>query len=146
MELKSAFENGREIPRQYTCDGDDRSPPLSISGVPPGAKSLAIIMDDPDAPAGTWVHWVVWNIDPKTSGIPEKAGPGVDGASSFGRPGYGGPCPPRGHGKHRYFFKAYALDCMLRLAPGSGKAELETAMKGHVLESAVLMGTYERRG
>jgi hypothetical protein len=121
------------------------NPPLSISEVPAQAKSIALIMDDPDAPVGTWVHWVLWNVDPKTAQIPEKAGKlGVDGTNSFRRPGYGGPCPPRGHGKHRYFFKIYALDTILPLKPGSGKADLENAMQGHVIDSAELMGTYER--
>jgi Raf kinase inhibitor-like YbhB/YbcL family protein len=146
MQITSdAFENGKPIQKQYTCEGPDMSPQLSISDVPTGAKSLALICDDPDAPVGTWVHWVVWNIDPKISQIPEKAGSiGVDGTNDFRRLGYGGPCPPRGHGTHRYFFKLYALDTLLDLKKGASKKDLENAMEGHILAKAELMGTYSR--
>ncbi len=138
-----AFNEGKKIPPSYTCDGDDKSPELVISDIPESAKSLALIMDDPDAPAGTWVHWVVWNMDPGTTRIAEGEEPeGVEGTSSFGRRGYGGPCPPGG--THRYYFKLYALDTMLDLAEGASKEQLEAAMQGHVIAQAQLMGTYSR--
>ncbi len=142
MEIASvSFREGGKIPRKHTCDGDDTSPPLTISGLPDGAASIAIIMDDPDAPMGTFVHWVVWNIEAGNADI--AAGTGVGGTNSFRRTGYNGPCPPPGK-PHRYYFKAYALDSMLSLKPGSGKAALEAAMEGHILGSAELMGTYSR--
>jgi Raf kinase inhibitor-like YbhB/YbcL family protein len=146
MEISSpSFGNGQRIPDRFTCQGDDVSPGLAISGAPPEAKSLAIIMDDPDAPGGTWVHWVVWDAEP-AGRIPEGAsGLGTDGTNSGGRRGYHGPCPPRGHGIHHYHFKVYALDSILGLEKGAGKEGLLSAMEGHVLASAELMGTYERR-
>ncbi len=145
MEMTSAsFREGGRIPRKHTCDGDDASPPLRISGVPEGTAGIALIMDDPDAPMGTFVHWVVWNIDAAKADMPEAAaGLGVDGTNSFRRSGYNGPCPPPGK-PHRYFFKAYALDSTLSLKPGSVKAALEAAMEGHILAKAELMGTYSR--
>ncbi len=145
MKIESrAFMPGGTIPARYTCDGPDVSPPLRITGVPPGAKSLALIVDDPDAPGGTWVHWVVWNIAPDTAAVGEGRAPGgaEQGTNDFGKRGYGGPCPPSG--VHRYFFRLYALDA--RLEPG-GKAtgaDLERAMKGHVLGQAELVGRYGR--
>ncbi len=139
----SAFEHGGTIPARYTCDGKDTSPPLRLEDVPPRTASLALIMDDPDAPMGTFVHWVVWNIPPAAAGVPEGREPaGVLGRNDFGRKGYGGPCPPRG--THRYFFKLYALDARLDLPENSGKNELEIAMKGHVVDQAVLIGRYSR--
>lgn len=139
----SAFADGKSIPSKYTCDGADTSPPLSIEGVPPGAKSLALIMDDPDAPGGTFDHWIVWNIDPKTTAIAEGQSPkGIAGRNGFGKDGYGGPCPPSG--EHRYYFKLYALDMTLNLPPSSKKADLEKAMKGHTLADAQMMGRYRR--
>ncbi len=138
-----AFEHEGKIPSKYTCDGKDISPPLRFEDVPKGAASLALVMDDPDAPMGTFDHWVVWNIPPETRSVEEGREPsGVQGKTSFGRMGYGGPCPPRG--VHRYFFKLYALDTVLNLPAGSRKKDLEEAMKGHVIEQAVLMGKYSR--
>ncbi len=139
----SAFRNGEGIPKKFTCESQDRSPELSVADVPDGTKSIAIIMDDPDAPMGTWVHWVVWGIPPLTRKIAEGARIGVDGMNSFRKTGYGGPCPPPGK-PHRYFFKVYALDSSLDLQPGSDKAALLSAMEGHVLAEAELMGTYRR--
>lgn len=143
MKLTStAFTHNGAIPSEYTCDGADLSPPLSISDIPANSKSLALIMDDPDAPVGTWDHWVVFNIPP-TKQIAKGTEPqGVAGRNSWGRTGYGGPCPPSG--THRYFFKLYALDTELNLPKGSTKKELERAMQGHIVAQAELMGTYKR--
>lgn len=140
----SAFKNSEKIPKKYTCDGKDISPPLTVSGVPKEAKSLALIVDDPDAPVGLWVHWVVWNIDPKTTEIPEGSVPAgaQQGKNDFQRLTYGGPCPPSG--THRYFFKVYALDMMLNLAANSTKTDLEKAMKGHIIAEGQLIGLYKR--
>ncbi len=145
MELKSsAFENGGRIPALYTCDGDDISPPLQITGVPQEAESLALVMDDPDAPEGTFDHWIVWNIPADTTAVPEGKEPkGVVGRNGFGNLGYGGPCPPRG--THSYRFKLYALDAALDLTPGSSKKRLEKAMRGHILAEALLEGRYSRQ-
>jgi len=138
-----AFENEGYIPSKYTCDGLNVSPRLVFSDVPPGAVSLALVMDDPDAPMGTFDHWVVWNIPPETRVVEEGEEPeGVQGKTGFGRQGYGGPCPPSG--VHRYYFKLYALDVRLDLRRGSSKRELERAMEGHILAKAVLMGRYAR--
>ncbi len=151
MELKSsAFTAGGMIPKKYTCDGPDVSPSLSWSDVPAGAKSLALIADDPDAPMGTWVHWVAWNIPPNARGL-EEGVPKQDslpngmkqGTTDFRSIGYGGPCPPSG--THRYFFKLYALDTSLNLPPGATKKDLEKAMQGHLLQQVELMGKYARR-
>ena len=140
-----AFADKGTIPAVYTCDGRDMSPPLAIANVPEKAQSLALIMDDPDAPMGTWVHWVVWNIAPKGGEIREDSVPpgGVQGRNSWQRNGYGGPCPPSG--SHRYFFKLYALDATLDLPTAAAKSELEKAMKGHIIAEAQLMGTYKRK-
>jgi len=153
MNLKiysSAFEDGGMIPSKYTCDGADISPPLAWSGLPEGTKSIAIINDDPDAPMGTWVHWVIYNIPPTAQGLGEdikrveKLPDGtLQGKNSWGRIGYGGPCPPGG--THRYFFKIYALDKMLNLKAGATKEELLTAMKGHILAQAQFYGKYSRK-
>ncbi len=139
-----AFQNNGMIPRQYTCDGRDINPPLIIAGVPQGAKSLALICDDPDAPVGIWVHWVIWNIDPGVKEIKENSVPqgGVQGINDFRKHSYGGPCPPGG--THRYFFKIYALDTTLSISPNSNKADLEKAMKGHILAEGQLIGLYKR--
>jgi Raf kinase inhibitor-like YbhB/YbcL family protein len=150
MEITStAFANEEMIPRRYTCDGEDISPPLSWRGVPPGAESLALIADDPDAPRKTWVHWVAYNLPAANGGLPENVPPektivggGRQGTSDFGRVGYGGPCPPSGI--HRYYFKLYALDAELGLAPGATKEELLQAMAGHVLAEAQILGRYRR--
>ena len=152
MEIKitsTAFENGGEIPVKYTCDGDDVSPPLRWDGVPDGTKSLALICDDPDAPMGTWVHWVLFNIPPDVTGLPEKVpsqphleNGAVHGINDFRNYGYGGPCPPGG--THRYFFKIYALDTVLNLKAGATKAQLLDAIEGHILAKGELMGKYSR--
>ncbi|MDD2695986.1 MAG: YbhB/YbcL family Raf kinase inhibitor-like protein [Anaerolineales bacterium] len=140
----AAFSEGGAIPKKYTCDGEDLSPPLQWSGMPAQAKSLALIMDDPDAPVGTWVHWVVFDLSPQTSGLAEGvSGVGVQGVNSFRKLSYGGPCPPRG-APHRYYFKLYALDLLLALPQGTSKAEVEKAMQGHVLAEGQLMGKYGR--
>jgi len=151
MEITSqAFTSGSLIPSRHTCDGANVSPPLSFSGAPPGTKSLALISDDPDAPGGTWVHWVVWNIPADAPGLKEnvpardKLPDGIrQGTTDFRRIGYGGPCPPSG--THRYSFKLYALDTTLDLPASTVKQALETAMQGHVLAQAELMGKYARR-
>jgi len=137
----SAFENNKLIPSKYTCDGEDVNPPLTIEGVPDGTKSLVLIVDDPDAPMGTFDHWVVWNIPP-TSKIEENAVPGTEGVNDFRKRSYGGPCPP--YGTHRYFFKVYALDTKLDLSPNSRKKDVEKAMQGHVLAKGELIGLYRR--
>ncbi len=134
-----AFENNGFIPAKYTCQGEDINPPLVIKNIPEGTKSLVLFVDDPDAPMGTWVHWVVWNIN-ITGEIKEDTIPGVQGMNDFGRLDYGGPCPPSG--VHRYFFKVYALDCLLDLPEGSSKKDVESAMQGHVLASGQLVGRY----
>lgn len=141
----SAFTHNGNIPSEFTCDGSDLSPPLTISDVPANAKSLVLICDDPDAPVGTWDHWVVFNIPASTIQIPKGTEPnGVAGKNSWGRTGYGGPCPPSG--THRYFFKLYALDTMLNLPAGSTKKQIEAAMQGHILAKAELIGLYKRVG
>jgi|TARA_B100001964_G_C14226184_1_gene597764 hypothetical protein len=144
MKLTSpSFENNQEIPSEFTCDGPNILPELNIEETPENTKSLALIMDDPDAPGGTWVHWVVWNIPPKTNVIQKGTEPqGIQGKTSFGRFEYGGPCPPSG--THRYFFKLYALDATLDLKEGSDKTALEQAMDGHIIESSELIGNYKR--
>lgn len=149
--LKStAFQDGADIPRQYTCQGADISPALSWTEPPQNTKSFALITDDPDAPAGTWVHWVAWNIPAGTHQLPENVsksgdlpGGGHQGSNDFKKTGYSGPCPPPGK-PHRYFFKLYALDATLDLNPGATKNDVEQAMKGHVLGEARLMGKYQR--
>lgn len=142
MKISStAFSSGGSIPTKYTCDGSDINPPLTVSDIPEGAKSLALVVDDPDAPGGTWVHWVVFNT-PVTEEISEDSVPGTQGYNDFGRVDYGGPCPPSG--THRYFFKVYALDTKLNLEEGVTKKTLLATMKGHVLEQAECIGLYER--
>jgi Raf kinase inhibitor-like YbhB/YbcL family protein len=148
--LSTAFTNGSEIPRPYTCDADDRSPDLSWSGAPTATQSYALIVDDPDAPVGTWTHWLIWNIPPKATLLPGDVPktPLLDngarqGLNDFKRIGYGGPCPPPGK-PHRYFFKLYALDARLDLKPGASKYDLETGLKPHILAQTQLMGTYRR--
>jgi Raf kinase inhibitor-like YbhB/YbcL family protein len=146
----SEFSNGGDIPRAFSCDGEDRSPALSWSGAPEGTKAFALIVDDPDAPAGTWVHWVIFNIPGKTQSLPagvEKKDQLPDGTkqgrNDFRKIGYGGPCPPPGT-PHRYFFKLYALGSELALPAGASKADVERTMAGHVLGKAELMGRYKR--
>ena len=143
MQLKSqAFQNGKLIPGKYTCDGKNASPPLVIMDAPKETKFLAIILDDPDAPRGTFLHWLLWNIPSKVTEIKEGESPGVKGKNDFGKLGYGGPCPPSGI--HRYVFRVYALDTSLSLPEGSSSKQVEAAMKGHIVESAELIGRYAR--
>ncbi|GAB6068190.1 YbhB/YbcL family Raf kinase inhibitor-like protein [Methylothermus subterraneus] len=150
--VSSAFPNYGKIPQKYTCDGEDVSPPLSWSGLPEGTKSLALIVDDPDAPDPkapkmTWVHWVLYNLPPDADGLSEGVvhlPPGTrEGLNDWKRTGYGGPCPPIG--EHRYFFKLYALDTVLPDLGYPTKRRLEQAMSGHILEETALVGTYARR-
>ena len=145
-----SFRNGAEIPKKFTCDGADVSPLLSWSGAPSATKSFALIADDPDAPVGTWTHWVIFDLPASTSGLPENVAKTADpptggrqGQNDFHKLGYGGPCPPPGK-PHRYFFKLYALDLQLGLKAGASKHEVERAMDGHVLAKAEWMGTYHR--
>lgn len=144
-----AFQAGGAIPPEYTCDGSDVSPALSWKGIPSNAKSIALIMDDPDAPGGTFVHWVLYNIPAGTEKLPmgipgnQTLGDGSrQGITDFGSVGYGGPCPPRG--THRYYFRIYAIDTMLDLPPGASRKQVDSAMKGHVLAAGELMGRYGR--
>ncbi|HDQ23159.1 MAG TPA: YbhB/YbcL family Raf kinase inhibitor-like protein [Candidatus Uhrbacteria bacterium] len=140
----SAFAHNQKIPSQYTCDGANINPPLTISDLPQNAQSLVLIINDPDAPAGDWVHWLVWNINPQTKEIKENSVPpgATEGITSSGIAGYGGPCPPSG--EHRYFFKVYALDTKLNLMTEADKRELLQTMDEHVLDSAELIGLYSR--
>jgi len=147
----TAFAEGQPIPHRHAFDDQDLSPALQWSGVPPAAKSLALICDDPDAPAGTWVHWVMYDLPPATAGVaegvpksPELSNGTRQGMNDYQRLGYGGPCPPPGK-PHHYFFKLYALDLRPDLKPGVTKKDLVAAMDGHVLAEAQLMGTYERK-
>ncbi len=139
------FENNGSIPGKYSCDGANVNPPILIENVPNGTKSLTLIVDDPDAPVGIWVHWVLWNINPETKEIKENSVPkgAQQGMNDFRKHNYGGPCPPSG--THRYFFKLYALDTILTLSPNATKADLEKAMKGHIIEQAHIVGLYKRR-
>lgn len=146
----TAFSEGSPIPKRHTCDGEDLSPPLAWQDAPAGTQSFALIADDPDAPMGSWVHWVMFNIPPHITSFVEGAGNqgdspqrGIQGLNDFRRRGYGGPCPPRGK-PHRYYFKLYALDTTLDLRPGASKADVERAMRGHILATAQVMGTYQR--
>ena len=139
--ISTVFSNNGHIPPLYTCEGKNINPPLKVENVPDGTKTLAIIVEDPDAPRGTFDHWVVWNISPNEA-IAENSNSGINGTNSFGKTGYGGPCPPSG--EHRYFFKVFALDSELDLLAGSTKEELLDVMKGHVLASTELMGVYQK--
>lgn len=145
----TAFADGGMIPKKYTCDGSDISPPLSWDSVPGGTKSLALISDDPDAPAGTWVHWVIFNLPADIKELTENIPPqqtlsngAKQGKNDFGKIGYGGPCPPGG--THRYYFKLYALDKEINLGAGATKADLLKAIAGHILGEGQLMGKYKR--
>jgi len=139
-----AFTEGGAIPAKFTCTGANVSPALAWSGAPDGVQTFTLIMDDPDAPRGTWVHWVVFDLPGDLSGLPEGVGQdvGIQGANSYGRTGYAGPCPPSG--THRYFFKLYALDTALSLRAGASKEDVLRAMDGHILAQAQLMGTYRK--
>ncbi len=151
LEVGSVFHEGDFIPKEYTCDGDDTNPPIYVGKIPEGTKSLVVIVDDPDAPGGTFTHWIAWNIPPLGEvppWIPKKGETDepihiVQGRNDFGRIGYNGPCPPPGKA-HHYHFKVYALDKELGLKPGSGRDELEREMKGHVLAWGELVGLYQR--
>jgi Raf kinase inhibitor-like YbhB/YbcL family protein len=142
----SAFEPGAEIPSKYTCEGADLAPALSWSGAPAAGKSFALVMDDPDAPRGTWVHWVVVDLPPGATSLPEGGAlpqGARSGTNSWNRTGYGGPCPPSG--RHRYFFKLYALDNRLTLPANSDRKAVLAVMQGHVLAEAQLVGTYQKQ-
>ncbi len=139
-----AFREGETIPVEYTCNGQNSSPPLAWSGLPTDTQELALIVDDPDAPAGTWVHWVLYNLPASTNELPASVqNLGVEGTNSSRKTGYSGPCPPPGK-PHRYYFKFYALDTNLGLEPGATKAELEEAIRDHILAEGQLMGTFSR--
>lgn len=144
MKLTTVFEHNGNIPSEYTCDGKDLAPLLTISDVPESAKELVLIVDDPDAPMGTWVHWVLYNIPISTRQIDAKNLPAgaKEGITDFGRIGWGGPCPPSG--THRYFFKLYAIDKNLDLPPAQTKEQIEQAIKGHIIEKTELIGLYKR--
>lgn len=145
MNLSSTeFKNKEFIPIKYTCDGQDINPPLEISGVPEKAESLALIVDDPDAPNGDWVHWVLWNIPPDTLKIKESSVPqgAIEGTNDFNHTRYGGPCPPKG--THHYYFKLYALDTVLDLDSSKTKKDLLKAVEGHIIAQAELVGLYQR--
>lgn len=147
MELTSPeFNDGDPIPRTYTCDGEDASPPLRWSDVPDNTATLALTCEDPDAPGGTFVHWVLWGVDPTPDDLAEGETPAgaVQGRNGFGKSGYGGPCPPPGHGTHHYHFTLYALSEAISLGEGASIDELRGAMEGKVLAHAELVGTYER--
>lgn len=149
----AAFDDGQTIPQGHTCDGADESPPLSVSGLPGDTQVLALIADDPDAPGGTFTHWIVWNVPPDRTSWPAGIGPGdratelgdaPQGTNDAGEVGYSGPCPPEGDGPHTYRFTFYALDGDLGLDPGAGRSDLESAMDGRVLDSGRLTGEYGR--
>jgi hypothetical protein len=140
----SAFREGESIPSKFTCDGGNTSPPLEISDVPSGAKSVVLIADDPDAPGGLFTHWLVWNILPQTNSIAEGSAPrGMQGRNDFGKSGYSAPCPPSG--MHRYYFRVFALDRELDLRSGAKRSQLDAAMKGHVIAQGELIGRYAKR-
>jgi Raf kinase inhibitor-like YbhB/YbcL family protein len=139
----SAFQPNQEIPVKYSGEGEDINPPLSITGIPKGTKSLALIMEDPDAPSGTFDHWLVWNISPSQNKIDENTVPGTQGLNSGRQPGYTGPYPPPGK-PHRYIFQIYALDLELDLAPNSTKKEFKKAIDGHILAEGKLIGLFTR--
>lgn len=149
MKIASIFENNEIIPKDFTCSGINYSPPLSWSNIPANTKSLALICDDPDAPGGTWTHWIIFNMPPLSKGlnqgvlpVPEIAHATKQGTNDFKKIGYGGPCPP--HGTHRYFFRLYALNTILNLESGITKNQLLTAMKGHIISEAELVGKYKK--
>ncbi len=154
LNVTSSFKNGEFIPKKYTCEGEDISPELVITDIPANAKAIAIICDDPDAPVGTFVHWVLWNLPVKGAKVVvaenvkkvDKLADGTrQGYNDFGKVGYNGPCPPRGHGPHHYHFKVYALDTTLDIKENVKKADLEKAMKGHILAQGEIVGLYERK-
>ncbi len=143
LTIKSpSFQHNSPIPKKYSCDGENTNPPLTIEGTPKESKSLALIVDDPDAPSGTFDHWVVWNISPSTTKVAENSVPGMEGLNGARKKGFMGPCPPSG--THRYFFKVYALDTELNLGAKSTKRDLEKAIQRHVLAKGELIGVYHR--
>lgn len=149
IELSSVFRYGEQIPTKYSCDGNDVSPPLIWKNIPKSTKSLVIIAEDPDAPRGIWVHWIIYDLDPAIDHLPENAHKGnglgkstKSGMNDFKENNYGGPCPPSG--KHRYFFRIFALDCELGLPDGKNKQEIEEAMDGHILAQGELLGVYSK--
>ncbi|BDR92583.1 YbhB/YbcL family Raf kinase inhibitor-like protein [Vulcanisaeta souniana] len=149
--MSPAFKYGERIPKKYTCDDVDVSPPLQWSSIPPGTKSLVLIMEDPDAPIGVFTHWVLYNVPPDRTGLPENVpktptveGIGIQGLNDFGRVGYGGPCPPRGHGSHRYFFRLYALSTVPSIKQRASKDEVLRIIKNNIIGTAEYMGTYSR--
>ncbi len=143
------FEDGGAIPRKFTCEGENHSPALRWAGAPSETLSFALVVDDPDAPSGTWNHWLLWDLPARLSALPEgyrARSPVHSGTNDFGKTGYGGPCPPKGHGSHRYFFHLFALDvAALEVAPGATRQQLEEALQPHVLDSAEYYGVFERR-
>ncbi len=144
MKITSVFENNQKIPEKYTCDGFDFNPQIKIEGIPEKATSLALILDDPDSPSGVFTHWLVWNIPPQTTVIPEHSLPqgATQGLNDFGRSSYGGPCPHSGN--HRYRFQIYALDTQVALPKTAKKGDLQLAITGHILDQDILTGTYSR--
>jgi Raf kinase inhibitor-like YbhB/YbcL family protein len=140
----SAFGHAQAIPRRHTCDGEDLSPPLRWTNLPEETLSLALIVDDPEAPRGVFTHWVAWGLDPAAGGLGEGEAAPVEGRNDFGTSGYRGPCPPPGHGRHRYVFRLYALDAAVDPGSGADKAKLERAIEGHALATAEFIGTYGR--
>lgn len=141
----TAFHDGGMIPREFTCDGGDRTPALTWAEAPDGTRSFVLIMDDPDAPGGTFTHWLAYDIPASATEIADRP-PGKTLPNDFGRAGYGGPCPPRGHGPHRYFFTLHAVDVPTLTVQGNTRAALERALDGHSLGAARLMGRFERKG
>ena len=139
----SAFQDGETIPRQFTCDGSDVAPPLGWSDAPQGTRSFALVMEDPDAPQGTFTHWLLYDIPAATTELREQAGTAL--RNSFGRAAYGGPCPPPGHGPHRYVFTLYAIDVPALDMPGRTRASLDRALRAHALATVRLTGRYERK-
>ncbi len=142
MQVTSVFEDGENIPQKYTCDGQDINPRITVKEVPDRTRSLALVIDDPDAPGQVFDHWVVWNIAPETRTVEEDSVPGTQGMNDFGKHEYGGPCPP--DGEHRYRFKVYALNTKLDLSENTTKDELQQAMQTHIIEQDTLIGTYDR--
>jgi Raf kinase inhibitor-like YbhB/YbcL family protein len=139
-----AFGHGEEVPRRHTCEGEDVSPALFWTAVPARTRALALIVDDPDAPRRTFTHWLAWNIDPAVGALAEAERGLAEGANDFGVQGWSGPCPPPGHGPHRYFFRLYALDAKVDVGLGARRRDVERALAGHLLATAELIGTYER--
>ena len=140
--VSTVFSHNGHIPSEYTCDGKDINPPIEVNNIPEGTRSLALIMEDPDAPRAVFDHWLLWNISPNEA-IAEQSSPGISGLNDFGKTGYGGPCPPSG--VHRYFFKVYALDTKLDLIAGADKTALLEAMEGHIIAEGEIMGLYQRK-